>query len=202
MGCVVHGGQAGPIIRPAIHVLLMAGLYKLNLSQRPTVGELFDEKKLARIDNCFGHHVAQACLLNQIHDCFAFFQARCHRHRAHHMLAGSERSNRHWSMVWNGCVEMHSVNIRIVQNIGIVLVAPLDAVGCADLIEFFPRPLADGEASGVRMLLVDRNKLSTKTEANDGDCNGTNRGGGHQKASLRNGCRHRGGIRPQSKRHF
>lgn len=83
-------GQAGPIIRPAIHVLLMAGLYKLNLSQRPTVGELFDEKKLARIDNCFGHHVAQACLFNQIHDCFAFFQARCHRHRAHHMLAGSE----------------------------------------------------------------------------------------------------------------
>jgi hypothetical protein len=49
-------------------------------------------------------------------------------------------------------------------------------VGLADLVEFLFRALADGNELGVRMPLVDRDKLGPEPEANDGGADATRRG--------------------------
>ena len=57
---VPHRRQARPVVRPAVHVLLMAGLEELDLAQLALVVELLDEEELAGVDHGFHHHVLQA----------------------------------------------------------------------------------------------------------------------------------------------
>ena len=61
---VVHRRQTRPVIRPTVHVLLMARLQELDFAQLALLVHLLDEQKFAGIDDGFGHHVFQARLLD------------------------------------------------------------------------------------------------------------------------------------------
>ena len=113
MGCVPHGRQTRPVIRPSIHVLLMAGLKKLDLSQLAFLIHLLDEQKLARIHDCFHHHVFLLCLSDEIHNLFAIGDTRRHRHGASGMFAGFERRDRLPGVIGNGGVDVDQIHVWI-----------------------------------------------------------------------------------------
>ena len=60
---VLHRRQAGPVVRPAVHVLLVARLQELDLAELALVVQLLDEQELAGVDDRLRHHVLQAGLL-------------------------------------------------------------------------------------------------------------------------------------------
>ena len=63
---------------------------------------------------------------------------------------------------------MNRVDLPVLEEVGVALIPPLDAIGLADLIELVPRPLADRDEFGVGVALVDGDKLGAKAEADDG----------------------------------
>src|SRR5581483_2811048 len=62
VGGVVHRRQAGPVVGPAVHVLLMAAAQELNAAQFALVVQVLGEKVLAGIDDGLHHHVDLAGL--------------------------------------------------------------------------------------------------------------------------------------------
>ena len=105
------------------------------------------------------------------------------------MLAGLERSKRHRGMVGDRRIDVDGVDLAVLEEVGVVLVPPLDAIGLADLIELVPRPLADRDELRVGVALVDGDELGAKAEADDGGANGPGRagGGGHTGGSSMQG---------------
>ena len=90
---IPHRRQAGPIIRPTVHVLLMAGLEKLDFAQLPLFVEFLDVKKLTGIDHCLHHHVSLFRPPDEIHDFPAVRNAGGHGHGAGDVFAGLERGD-------------------------------------------------------------------------------------------------------------
>jgi len=85
--------EAGPVVRPAIHVLLMRGLDELQLAEFTGVEQLLHVEILAGVDHGLGHHVLKAGLLHEIDDLLALGEIGRHGHRAAHMLASLERGD-------------------------------------------------------------------------------------------------------------
>ena len=80
---------------------------------------------------------------------------------------------------------MDGIDLVVLEEVGVVLVPPLDAIGLANLIELVTRPLADRDELHVGVTLVDGDELGAKAEADDGGANGPGRagGGGHAGGS-------------------
>ena len=76
---------------------------------------------------------------------------------------------------------MDGVDLLVLEEISVVAIAPLDAVGLAELVELLLRPLADGDELGMWMPLVDGDELGAEAEADDGgaDLAWRGRGRGH-----------------------
>jgi len=99
---IPHWGQAGPIIGPAVHVLLMTRLEKLNFAELALFVEVLDVKKLAGIDDGFHHHVLLPRLLHEIHDLLAVLDAGRHGYGASDVFAGFERGDGLPGVIGNG----------------------------------------------------------------------------------------------------
>src|SRR5258708_37129811 len=84
---IVHGRQARPVVRPTVHVLLMAAAEKLNPAEFALVIQFFDEEIFAAIDDRLHHHVNLARSSLGLDQLFAFFNGCGHWHRAGDVLA-------------------------------------------------------------------------------------------------------------------
>src|SRR5678815_1901078 len=112
---VPHWRQPRPVVRPAVHILLVARLDELEFAQFPGVEQFLHEKVLARIHDGLGHHVFAPSLLHKFDDLLAFRDARCHRYRAGHMLAGFQRGDRLPPVIRDRRIDVHEVHIRILE---------------------------------------------------------------------------------------
>ena len=166
---IVHRRQAGPVVGPAIHVLVVAGLEELDASQFARAVELLEVEELARIDHRLGHHVAQSGGLAQLDDAPAFVQGGRHRHRAHDMLARLERLDAHAPMLRDRGVDVHRIDVLVGEHVLVAGVAPADREGIPDLLELGWITLAERGDLGIGVALVDRDEFGAEAEADDGD---------------------------------
>ena len=88
MSGVVHGGQAGPVSGPAVHVLLMGGLEELEFPEFPFVIELLHEEEFPGVNHRFHHHVFEPGGLGEFDDRFAILDRGGHGNGARDVLAG------------------------------------------------------------------------------------------------------------------
>ena len=85
------------------------------------------------------------------------------------MLAGVQGGERLAGVVLDRRVDVNGVDLGVVQDLLEVGVSLGDLPAVAAFVEVFLRPSADRRDLGPRVRLVDRNKLSAKTEADDRD---------------------------------
>ena len=168
---IPHRRQSRPVVGPAVHVLLMARLQELYLSEIAFFVELLDVKKLAAIDHGFHHDVILFRLPHEVHDFLAVLNAGRHRHGAGDVFAGLERRNRLPGVIGNGGVDVDGVDVRVLEQLVEIVVPVLHAKRVADRIQFCAGALADGVHVGARMPLVDGNKLGAEAQPDYGDVN-------------------------------
>ena len=70
-------------------------------------------------------------------------------------------------MIWNGCIDMNSINIWILKQFIIIAITCFDTKLVSNLIERLLVTLTDCIHIRVWMLLVDRDEFCTKPETND-----------------------------------
>ena len=141
----------------------------LDLAEVSLLVHLFDEQELTGIDDCFGHHVFQAGLLDEVADLLAFFDGGSHWDGAHDVLARFQGFDRHPAMIGNWRVDMYEVNLRILQDVGKLRVALFDLELVTDRFQLFRIALADRVDSSIRMPLIDGNELGAKPQTDDRD---------------------------------
>ena len=83
------------------------------------------------------------------------------------MLARTQSHQRVFRMKLNGCIYMHSVNLWIFQKLFIraITMSRIDVESISYFIEIRFRTLADCIHIRMRVLLVNRNELSSKAQA-------------------------------------
>jgi hypothetical protein len=180
VGGIVHRGKARPVARPAVHVLLVTCFEKLQLAEFALVVELLHEKKFTGVDDRFHHHVVQAGFLTKLYDGLAILDGGCHRHCAGNVFACAQCREGVLGVIWNRRVDVDCVNVRIGEDVGILLIALFDTELVADLFEGFGIPLADRGHFRIRMALIDGYEFGTEAETDDGDAGFAN-GLGHRK---------------------
>ena len=74
----------------------------LQFAELAFVVQFLDEQKLAAVDNRLGHHVFKAGFIDGFAQFLAFLDGRCHRHGAHHMLAGAQGLDRLRGVIGDG----------------------------------------------------------------------------------------------------
>jgi hypothetical protein len=107
--------------------------------------------------------------LTSSHDLLAVGDVRGHRHGAGDMLAGLERLDAHPTVIGNRRIDVHGVDLRVLEHRLEVRVALFDLKGIADGLELLGIALADGMAVRERMTLPDGDEFRPETEADDGD---------------------------------
>ena len=110
---VPHRRQARPVVGPAVHVLLVAGLEELDLAELALVVELLDVEELAGVDDGLHHHVLQAglaCTRSTIFLQSAMLVAI--GHGAGDVLAGLEGRDGHPGVIGDRRVDVHGVHVR------------------------------------------------------------------------------------------
>jgi hypothetical protein len=105
VGGVPHRGQAGPVIGPAVHVLLVARLEELELAEGALVVEFLHVQELPGVHHGLHHHVLQPGLLLEFDDLLAVGEiGRGHGHGAGDVLAGLQPSMD--IQAWSGMGEL------------------------------------------------------------------------------------------------
>jgi hypothetical protein len=79
------------------------------------------------------------------------------------------RGDGHPSMVGDGRIDVHEVDVRVGQHVVIAGVARVDAEGVADGVALGVRALADGVHVRLWMLLVDGDEFRAEAESDNGD---------------------------------
>ncbi len=169
MGGVVHRGQAGPVAGPAVHVLLVAGLQELDFAEFAATIELLHEEKLPRVNHRFHHHVFQAGLARELHDLLAVLDGGGHRHGAGDVFAGAQGLDGLRGVIGDGRVDVHGLDLRIGEQLVVVLITFFDSEVVGDFVELLAVALADGDETGVRMRLINGDELCAEAEPDDGD---------------------------------
>ena len=85
------------------------------------------------------------------------------------MLAGLQGHHHLVGMDLQRGVDMHDVDFRIPQHLGIIRVTDVDSKIIPGLVQLFPRALADGVHVGMRIALINRNEFFSEFETDDGD---------------------------------
>jgi hypothetical protein len=166
---VPHGRQAGPVVGPAIHVLLMRRLEELHLAQHSLFVEFADVEELPGVHDRLHHHVLQPGLLHQLHDLLAVLDAGRHGHRTGDVLARLERGDGHPAVVGDGRVDVDGINVGILEDVGKLLVADRDIEGVPDGVQLLLVALADGVAGRFRVALPDGDEFRAEAQSDDGD---------------------------------
>ena len=81
-------------------------------------------------------------------------------------------------VVGDGCVDVDRVDAWIGEQLIVVGEPFLDAILVTDFIQLRLSALADGHHVGIRVALVDRDKLGTEAETDNRDVDGLVRHGG------------------------
>ena len=170
MGGIPHGRQSGPIVGPAIHVLLVTGLEKLELAELALVEELFHKEVLAAIDHGLHHHVLEAGLFDQIDDLLAILDGGGHGHGAGHVLAGFESGDGLGGVIGDRRIDVDGMHLGILEQVAKLRVAPgHPGRHLRSAIQLLGRALADRVHIRVGMPLINGNEFGTEAEADDGD---------------------------------
>src|SRR5258708_5856520 len=117
---IVHGRQAGPVVRPTVHVLLMTAAEKLKPAEFALVAQFLDEKILAAIDDRLHHHVNPARSSLGLDQLFAFLNGGGHWHRAGDVLARFESGETLSGMIGNWRVDVYGVNVGILEQLVVI----------------------------------------------------------------------------------
>ena len=117
VGGVVHRRKAFPVAGPAVHVLLVAAAQELDPAELALVVQLLDEQVLAAVDDGLHHHVDLAALSLRLDDLTALVDRGGHRHRAGHVLAGSERGDRLRGVIGDRRVDVDGVDVRVGEQL-------------------------------------------------------------------------------------
>ena len=171
MSGVVHGGEAGPVSGPSVHVLLMGGLEELEFPEFPFVIELLHEEEFTGVNHRFHHHVFEAGRLGQLYDGFTILDGGCHGDGAGNVFTRFEGRNRLLGVIWDGRVDMDCVDVRISEEVLVALVAFFDAVFIPDFIQSRLGTLTNCREFSPGMALVDGDEFGSKTEADNCDAN-------------------------------
>ena len=166
---IPHGREARPVVRPAVHVLLVARLEKLDFAEVAAVVEFFDVEVFAGVNDRLHHHVVEASFFGEIDDAFAIGDGGRHRDGAGDVFAGFERFDGLLGVVGDRRVDVNGVDVGILEELVVIGVAARNAEGVLNGFKFLRVALADGEQVGVGVRLVNRNKLGAETKADDGD---------------------------------
>ena len=180
---VPHRRQSRPIIGPAVHVLLVGRPEELQPPQFAVFVESLDVQKLPGVHHGLGHHVGQPGLLDEPHDPLAVGDVRGHRHGAEDVFAGLQRRDRHRPVVGDRRIDVHEVDPRVGQHVLEPRVPVRHAVEVGRLVAGRLAAPADGVQLGVRVGLVDRQKLRPEPQADHG----------HADRAVGNRGRHRSG---------
>ena len=113
MGGVPHGGQAGPVVGPAVHVLLVAAAQELEPAELTLVVQLLDEQVFAAVDDGLHHHVDLAALALGRDDLAALVDRGSHGHGAGHVLAGLQGRDGHPGVVGDRRVDVNRVDVGV-----------------------------------------------------------------------------------------
>lgn len=132
---VVHRRQPRPSVRPALHVLVVAALQKLNPTELAAAIELARVEILPRVENRFGHHIFEPGPLNELDNLTAFVDGEGHWHGADDVFPSIERSDRHPTVVGEGRVDVDEIDFTIGEHVFETLIAPFDSKCVADCIE-------------------------------------------------------------------
>ena len=132
---VVHRRQAGPVVGPAVHVLLVAAAQELDAAQLALVVQLLDEQVFAAVDDGFHHHVDLAARPLGLDELLALLDGGGHRHGAGDVLAGLEGGEALGGVVGDRRVDVDGVDVGVVEQLVVVGVADLDAEAVAALVQ-------------------------------------------------------------------
>lgn len=128
--------------------------------------EVFEIEELARVDRRFHHHVDLAGLLFQAHDLLALLGLERHGHRAGHVFARLERLNAHPAVALQIGVDVHRVDVGILEHLVKVGIALGNVKLVGKGVELGRIPAADRHALRLVPRLVDRHKLRAKPKSN------------------------------------
>jgi hypothetical protein len=165
---VPHGRQSGPVIGPAVHVLLVAAAEELELAQLAVVMKLLDEQVFAAVDDGFHHHVNLAAGTLGSDDILAFVDGSPHGNSAGDVFAGFQGLDRHPGVVGDGGVDVDGVDGGVLEQVTIVGVSSLDAVAIAALVQPLAVAAADRADFGAGVVLIDRDELGSEAQPDDG----------------------------------
>ncbi len=166
---VVHRDHLLPVTRPTVHVLRVARGEVLQFAQLAFVVHFLDEQKLATVDNRLGHHVFQPGFIDGFAKLLAFLDGRGHRHGAHHMLARAQGFERLRRVIGDGGVDVHGINLRILQQLIVIGVALLDIELVGHRVHLRLIAAADSDEVGIRVRLVDGDEFRAEPKAGDGN---------------------------------
>ncbi len=169
VGGVVHGRQAGPVIGPAVHVLLMAAAQELDASQFALVVEFLHKQVFPAVNDGLHHHVDLAGGPLRLDQLFALLDGGGHGHGAGDVFAGLERRQALGGVVGDGRVDVHGVDRGVLEHVFVAGVASLDAETVAALVQLGLVAAANGGQLGVGVCLVDGDELGAETEPDDAD---------------------------------
>ena len=164
MGRIVHRDHPFPVLGPTSHVLGVGRGHVLDFSKFPLEVEFFEEQEFTAVDDGFGHHVLQAGFCNRLADLVALFDCRRHRHGAHDMLTGAEGFEAHPSVVGDGRVDVDEVDGGVFEDLFVGGESVRDPELVGDFVKFLFVPAANGDDFGVRVTLVDGDKLCPEAQ--------------------------------------
>ena len=114
---IPHRREARPVIRPAIHVLLMAGLEELDFAELAFFVQLLDDREYSRAYTTVSIIMYfMPGLLHQVDDLLAILDAGRHRHGAGHVLARLQRGDGLPGVVGNRRVDVDRIHVRVLQQ--------------------------------------------------------------------------------------
>jgi hypothetical protein len=142
---------------------------ELELAELARGGELGCIQELPCVHGGLHHHVDLAAAALRLDDLHALVDRRRHRHRARDVLSRVQAGQRHRRVRGDRRVDVHRVHHRVGEQLLIAVISTVDSELVADLLQLLRAALADGVQLGVRVALVDRQKLRPEPEPDDRD---------------------------------
>jgi hypothetical protein len=168
VGGVPHRRQARPVVRPAVHILLVAAAEELDFSQLALVVKFLDEQVFAAVDDGFHHHVDLAARALGGDDLLAFVDGRAHGHGAGDVLARVQGLDGHPGVVGDRGINVDGVDGGVFEQVTIVGKAGRNAVAIAAFIEAFAVAAGDRVDFRAGVFLIDRDEFGSEAQPDNG----------------------------------
>ena len=160
-------GQALPIGRPVLHVLIMRAAQELDTAHLPAAQHLLHIAELIRVERRLHHHEMLAGFALRVQNGLHILQAGGHGHRAGAVLPGAQHAHRLGRVIRDRRHEVDGVHLRIGQH---VLKGIVHALNPVKLRHFFRKAaiqIADAERRDRRVILPDGRERTAEPEADE-----------------------------------